>query len=214
MPKQKQTPQVAPETVAAAEAFDINEWLTDAHLPEESVRIFKRADLISKINALRERIQDEHAAQELGGTLDTRKELRKLKAAYEQALEDFGASLLTVYVRAIPTSKSRKLRHENLDAEEAKLAAGEDRKRVREWANEEFIYGLAAVSVVGVAGPDGVRREVSWSADDLRKLETRIGPGQFGALVEARKRAEAQVQEPDADFLASLSGSDNAGGDD
>lgn len=185
--------------------FDINAWLDDAHLPEESTRIFKRADLLGRITALQEKLKDEAAAD--GDNLAGSVEFAKAAEEYEALLEEFGASALTVYVSAVPSSKVREIQKEH-GFPWGKPTGGkkEALEEARELALIELNYAVLAEAVVAVAGPDGQRVAVNWSVEDLKKMEDRIGSGQFQDIIQAKYAAESRVREPNADFLAKLSG--------
>ena len=187
------------------ETFDIDAWLTDAHLPEESVRIYKRADLLGRITALQEKIKHEaeaEGADSLTGTI----ELQKAREEYDGLLETFGASALTVYVATVPSSKVREIR-KVVDAEQdEKVEAGLGKSDATEWRAAELLYRIMAASILAVSGPDGERTPVEWDAEQVKALENHIGTGQFDALMEAKKRADSKVQEPDADFLRNVFG--------
>ncbi|GAA1453475.1 hypothetical protein ACFP47_09220 [Nesterenkonia lacusekhoensis] len=202
----------AAETISP-ETYDIEAWLNDAHLPEESARIYRRGDLLGSINALQDRIRELTTAVDSSTDLDDTKaftrELSQARSEYEELLTQFGESGLTVFLQAVPSRKTRQIRRRVNEAEEAKVKAGATRQDAKVWGNEEFIYSMVAAAVVGVEGPDGVRHPAEWDADILRELEDRIGPGQFGELLEARKRADGKLQEPDPDFLLTVSGTSN-----
>lgn len=187
------------------EIFDIDGWLTDAHLPEESCRVWKRGDLLAELSELQQQIEDEQAAS--GQSLASAQKLTELTELYEKRLEEFGDSALTVYVRAIPRSRMRQIKAES---EELEKAEGWDRQQ----GNVEFGYALLAEAVVAVKPAAGERQDVSMSRSGIKALEDRIGSAQLMAITEARKKAESQIQEPDAVFLRKPSGDNSQGGGD
>lgn len=187
-----------PETeTPTPETFNLDDWLNDANLPEESCRVYKRGDVISELSSLREQIEDQEAALTL--TQTDREKLLDLWERYEELLTVFGDSAITVYVQAVPRSKLREIKKQM-----------EKREKAEEWdrqrGNEEFGYATIAESIVGLQEPGKDRFAVRFSAKDARLLEDKIGSGQFGAIMQAKTRADSAIKEPDADFLRKRSG--------
>lgn len=185
--------------------FDLDAWLQDAHLPEVSARIFKGGHLLAELESVREQIEDEQAA--MGQSLTSAQKLSELTERYEQLLEQFGESALTVYCQAIPGSKLRDLRKEF-----------DERSKAKKWntaeSSAEFGYMLVANSVVAVKPAEGTKTEVTWNAESVKNLEKQIGPGELGKLLKAHKRAQSELKEPDADFLRKSSGTSSNGTED
>lgn len=185
--------------------FDIDAWLQDAHLPEESVRIFKRGDLIAQLTALQEKLKD--LTESDGGSLAGSVQLGKAREEYEALEAEFKASALDVYVSAVPSSKVRKIQKEYGFPRKNPTGGHKDAlEQAREFALIELNYAVMAESVVAISEPDGERVPVEWSIDQIKALEDRIGSGQYQAVVQAKYQAESRVKEPDADFLHKLSG--------
>ncbi|NDK31179.1 hypothetical protein [Nesterenkonia haasae] len=180
-----------------AETFSLDDWLKDAHLPERSCRIFRGGHLIGKLERLQDQIRDEQSASEQ--TLQSRQKLTQLMEEYQATLEKFGASALTVYLRALSGPILRELRAESDEIEKKK---GQDRQT----SAAEFWYAMVARSVVAVQPADGERQAVKWTAENIKALDTEIGMGEFGKLKATYQRAQQEVQEPDADFLQKSSG--------
>ena len=185
--------------------FDLDAWLTDAHLPEVSARIFKGGHLLAELESVREQIEDEQAA--VGQSLAAAQKMTQLTEQYERLLQQFGESSLTVYCRAIPGSKLRELRAE-FDA----------RAKAKKWntaeSNAEFGYMLLENSIAAVKPAGESKADVTWPANSVKKLEQQIGPGELGKLLNAHKRAQSELKEPDADFLRKSSGTSSNGTDD
>lgn len=180
------------------ETFDIEAWLTDAHLPEESADVYKRADVISELSELRRRIELEDAADDpQERTIGQKSPTADLEARYAELLQTFAASKLTVYVRALTGEELRTAR-----AEHEKRTEGMEPKE----ANIEFGYDLLAAAIVGMKPAGGERKPVSMTSQAVKKLAAGIGEVQVSAILQARQQAQSGVPQVDADFLLQRSG--------
>lgn len=191
-------------STVAPETFDIDAWLQDAHLPEDSCVIYKRPDVIAELTQLKARIEDEEAAGNSktvgGGT-----ELRKLRKRYDELLETFGASRVTVYVRALSESRIREMSGDY----KAKGGTSKD-----DAAALEQGYAVVAESVVGLQDADGERKPVRLTVEQVKALEDRISGSQLAKIREAWRRAQMQSPEVTVDFLSQRSGTSKDDGDD
>jgi 3-deoxy-D-manno-octulosonic acid (KDO) 8-phosphate synthase len=188
----------APVTTPAT--FNVEDWLQDAHLPEESADVFKRADVLGELSALQRKIatHQEVAAVAEASAADT-SELHTLLARYDELLQTFGDSQLTIYVRAISPDEKRTMRA----AHEART---KDMTTLEQ--NAEFGYDLLAASIVAVRPFGGDRTAVTWSAEQVQALENRIGGAQMSTVLDAHRVAQNKVPVVDADFLRRRSGSE------
>lgn len=188
------------EAANIATTFDLEAWVTDAGLPEESADVFKRADVVGELSALKRQI-DNHAEAFAGAekTAGDTSGLKALEDRYKELYDTFTGSLLTVYVRAI-TSDER---------EELRLAHEE---RTKNWdpqrRNREYGFDLLSAAITAVRPLDGERVGVRWDVHQIKKLEKAIGAPQMSLLLAAREIAQNQVPTVDADFLHSASGSE------
>ncbi|MBG6085812.1 hypothetical protein [Zhihengliuella flava] len=187
------------------ETFDLDDWLIDAALPEESVDVYKRADVISELSELKRRIEELQDAGNTGEqTAGEKSERSKLEARYTDLLNTFGNSRLTVYVSAIPGEHRKSL----LDAHNARVESGEIPK---EQDGLEFGWLILSESIVGVKKGDGDRRPVRWTVAQVKKLKEKVGEVQLLELTKAQRIAQNAIPEVDADFLLTASGTNSHG---
>jgi hypothetical protein len=180
--------------------FNLDDWALDANLPEESADVYKRADVVSELSALKRQIETHREA--FAGTEKTAGDvsgLRALEAEYNKLVATFTGSLLTVYVRAITS-----------DEREALRAAHEE--RTKNWdperRNREYGFDLLAAAITAVKERDGERIDVRWDVHQIKKLEKAIGGSQMSLILAAREVAQNQAPTVDADFLLKPSGSE------
>lgn len=180
------------------QGFDVEAWLAGAHLPEESVTVYQRADVVAELSDLKRRIEledrvasDERTAGEAA--------LTPLEQEYEALLRTFSQSALTVYVRA--------LTEDELWAQRAETEARvKDMDTTRQ--NKEFGFDLLSAAVVAVKPAGGERTPVQWSADQVKALRTAIGDTQVSQILTARQMAQNAMPAVDADFLQQRSGTE------
>lgn len=179
--------------------FNLEDWALDANLPEESADVYKRADVVSELSALKRQIALHREA--FGGEKTAGEEsgLSVLEAKYAELVETFGSSLLTIYVRAITSDERETLR-----------AAHEE--RCKNWdpqrRNREYGFDLLAASITAVRPLGGERTPVRWDVHQIKRLEQAIGGSQMSLILTAREVAQNQVPTVDADFLLKSSGSE------
>lgn len=185
------------ETHPAA-AFNVEDWLLDAHMPEESADVYKRADVIGELSALRRQIETHQEAaaadEKTAGDTDG---LTTLTARYQELLETFAGSQLTVYTRALSPDEKRAIRAES-EARTKDLPQAEQ--------NADFGYALLARAIVAVRPFEQDRVEVQWTPTQVRALENKIGQLQVQAILAAHQAAQNQLPAVDADFLQKPSG--------
>jgi len=187
-----------PITEHPATGFDVEAWLQDAHLPEESTEVYKRADVIGELSALRRQIElQREAAAAAERTSGETSELATLEARYQALLDTFAGSQLTVYCRAISPDERREVR-----AASEKATAGKDSIE----QNAYFGYELLAKAIIAVKPFEGERTPVSWDAATVRKMENTIGGTQMNAVLQAHQLAQGRMPSVDADFLQKPSG--------
>ena len=194
-------PDVA-ELVTGPETFDLDSWLTDAKLPEESASVYKRPDVIAELTDLKRRIEDarlEEADPTFEKTVATALPSEALAQEYERLLKVFGDSQLTVYVRALTKDAMSALRKTHED----KIERGE---LTEVTSNATFGYDLLSEAIVSVKPAGGKRVDVKFTPKQVKALEVSIGAIQMPAILEARQRAQNAVPTVDADFLRKSSG--------
>jgi len=189
------------ETIETTPAtFNVEDWLLDAHLPEESADVFKRADVLGELSALQRQIE---VLQEAAGVAEKSageaSELTTLTARYDALLGTFGDSLLTVYVRAISPDEKRALRAAH-DERTKDLPPLEQ--------NQQYGYDLLAASIVAVRPHGGERTPVRWTPAQVLAMENAIGGAQMSTVLDAHRVAQNKLPAVDADFLRRRSGSE------
>jgi hypothetical protein len=186
------TEQIHPET------FDIDAWLADANLPEDSADVYKAGHLAGELHALKRRILEGEAIPDPERTVADKSSEQRLLEQYAALLQEYADSKLTVYVRALSTEQLRKMRK----AHERKTDSTVHPQK----ANEEFGFELLAEAIVAVRHNDGERKSVKFTPAQVQKLVAAIGEPQTKLITEARMRAQNAVPEVDADFLQQRSG--------
>jgi len=179
--------------------FNVENWLTDAALPEESATIYKRADVVAELTDLKRRIGIVTDAQDAEPTAGTKRPATLIKE-YEQLLRTFSGSALTVYVRALTSDELK-----------AERAATEERTKdlPSDEANAEFGYDLLAKAIVAVK-PAGAkeRTPTTFTTEQVKNLKDAIGETQMRLILAARQQAQNGVPTVDADFLPKRSGTE------
>lgn len=181
-------------TETAPATFNVEDWLTDAALPEESATVYKRPDVVAELTELKRQIEleDRAASAESDGPTAGSKR-------YEAYLQTFSESALTVYVSALPREKVKAMRAEH----EARTADLEAAQR-----NEEFGFDLLAAAIVAVKPAGGERTPAKFSTDQVKGMENAIGATQLQLILAARQQAQNGLPTVDADFLLKPSGTE------
>jgi len=188
-----------PATNPAAE-FNIEDWLTDAAMPEASATVYKRADVIGELTVLKDQIALRAKANELEKTAHGDTVMANYQRRYEELVKTFASSELTIYVRALDPDHLDAIRAES--AERTKDAEAKVQ-------NEDFGYSMLSAAIVAVRPFDEERTKVTWTRDQVKGLEKRIGTTQMKEVVNARLTAQNGLPRVDADFLHRLSGSES-----
>lgn len=183
--------------------FDVEAWLTDAKMPEESAEVYKRADVIAELQVVKRQIETQREAASIEKTAHGDTVLRNLERRYKDLVETFTGSKLTIYVRAISPDEQR----ESREATEKRTEGMEPKLQ-----NMEFGYDLLARSIVAVRPAEGERTPVSWNIKQVKAMEKSIGAAQMSEVLNARMQAQNGLPRVDADFLLNPSGSDDGQG--
>jgi hypothetical protein len=178
--------------------FNVEDWLTDAALPEESATVYKRADVVAELTDLKRRLEIEGRAADVEQTAGSKRAVT-LEREYKRLLTTFSNSALTVYVRALTREEIKDLR-----------AAAEERTKELDpkEANEEFGYDLLAASIIAVKPAGQKRLPAAFTPDKVKAMEQAIGAIQLQLILAARQQAQNGVPTVDADFLHKLSGTE------
>ncbi|XAZ30673.1 hypothetical protein AAHB34_16130 [Paenarthrobacter ureafaciens] len=186
-------------TTAATETFDVEAWIKDANLPRESATVYKRADVVSKLTALKHRIEIARAGDNGERTSGGKSELKRLEEEYVNLLKVFSDSAITVHVRALTRQELKDLREAHEKAIEAKEITKQE-------SDEKFGYDLLAAAIVAVEPAGKPEQPASLTTDQVRALEEAIGATQLTAILAARQTAQNALPTVDADFLHRPSG--------
>ena len=182
-----------------AATFDVEAWITDANLPRESATVYKRADVVSKLTALKHRIEIARADDNGERTSGAKTELQRLEEEYVNLLKVFSESAITVHVRALTRQELKDLREAHAKAVEAKEITEAE-------SNEAFGYDLLATAIVAVEPAGKPEQPATFTPDQVRALEEAIGATQLTAILAARQVAQNSLPTVDADFLHRPSG--------
>lgn len=199
------TETIAPVTPESG--FDLEVWLFDADLPQQSATVFKAGRLPAESGALKEAIQIERGMLDQESSSAEKSKLVKLEARYAAILQEWLDSKITVYVTAIPKEKLRDMREAHNVATEGMAPAV---------ANELFGYELLSAAIIGIAEPgkeyvDEAGKpspfgNVKLKTNQLRGMEKKIGATQMQLIIAARQTAQNSLPDVDADFLLESSG--------
>lgn len=151
----------------AADEFSLDDWISGARLPEKSVTVYGRADLVAEHFELNQRLLQaqvsDDADERLAGS-----QVNEIAAAIEACEKDMKASALTFRFRAILDA----------DVEAAKKAhPGDDDARTYWMLSKQAVHPQVT--------------EEQWP-----KIRERIGEGQFGAILNAAAEASFERQIP------------------
>jgi hypothetical protein len=165
--------------------FDVDAWLTGAKLPEHSVVVYGRADLLAVADDLQRRItaaeEDEAADSAPERAVGEQLESARLREEYGAIAEEFDASAMTIRVRALPESVTTVL--------EAKQERGEIRKEDR------FLHDIVAGAV-----------EPQLSLEQVIRMREKIGGAQTMKIWRAIFQATGEQPEVSPAFLPRRSG--------
>lgn len=192
-------------TAPTADDFNFDDWFGDTRLPERSVDVFTRADLVSQLEALQRRIEEEGRADaavaeaSLGDDNDS--PLADLVAEYATVLEQFLASKVTLYMRAVPHEEQRTIR-DSYGPQLPKSASDKSRlERLRLVG-----AGTLAASVAGISRGDGPRQPANFTDAQIIQLEDKLGAAQMGRVNATFTQACNELPTVSADFLPKSSG--------
>jgi len=179
--------------------FDFEAWIEDARLPEDSETVYKRGDLVAKINHLARQIRVETEAiggEKVSGSSPLLKNLIKER---QSLMEAFARSEVTFYLRALPQSRIKAIVEEHQIAEDA---SREENLMQR----VELNRALLAESIVALESPTLEKRDLKMTISLVATLEAKIGAAQLSKLLVKRQQVQAEAPAPDADFLPDASG--------
>lgn len=174
------------------ETFDFADWFGDVGVPEESVDVFTRTDLVGEINALQRAIQEADQASAVEKSLGD--EMDEQEARLAELLQAFSDSKVTFFLRGLTQDERNSIRK----AHEASRQS-----------DHEFSLRCISRSVVGLRRRGGEREKVTLSLSHVKKLHNQLGEGQTAALFKAFQQATSGVPMVDADFLLRRSGQEN-----
>jgi hypothetical protein len=154
----------------ASDEFSLDDWISGARLPEKSVTVYGRADLVAEVYELEHQLRSERTQG-----VDDDRLTGDPKVALAQRIEDLReamqSSALTFRFRAL------------LESERVKREDGKSKP-----TDEELTYANLAIQCVAP----------KVKADQWPLIRERIGEGQFAALLEAAGSAsyDRQVSVP------------------
>lgn len=161
--------------------FDVDAWLTGAKLPEHSVEVYRRGDLLAVADDLVRRIGQAELDEGLDRSLEDAVASASLRDEYEAVMAEFKASALTVRVRAVKESEMAVL--------DAKVERGEIRKEDR---------ALHEISIASV--------EPKLTVEQVQRMRETIGPAQVQKIYSAVFRATGEQPQVSPAFLPKRSG--------
>lgn len=187
------------------EEFDFEAWIDDARLPEDSETVYKRGDLVAKINHLARQIRVETDAignEKVSGGSPL---LTKLTKERQGLMEAFARSEVTFYLRALPQSRIKEI-------VEAHQIAEDDSREDSLVKRVELNRALLAESIVAVESPTLEKRDINMTIPLVATLEAKLGAAQLSKLLVKRQQVQSEAPAPDADFLPDASGTSHDSG--
>ena len=185
--------------------FDFEAWIDDARLPEGSTTVYKRADLVAKIDHLARQIRVETDAQAGEKTSAGSALLTKLTKERQALMEAFARSEVTFYLRALPQSRIKDIVEEHQIKEDATREEGLVQR-------VELNRALLAESIVALESPTLEKRDINMTIPLVATLEAKIGAAQLSKLLVKRQQVQSEAPAPDADFLPDASGTSHDSG--
>lgn len=183
--------------------FNVEDWLTDAALPEESATVYKRPDVVAELTDLKRRIDIETRASDAEQSAASKRPAT-LEREYEELLRTFSNSALTVYLRALTDDELKTVREDFEEGPGKDLTGGAHSLELGYW-------GLAkAITAVKPAG--GERQPVTMTPESVKAMRDAIGSAQMTQIVAARHQAQNALPTVDADFLRKPSGTETGQG--
>jgi hypothetical protein len=153
--------------------FDFDAWLEGAERPERAVTVYQKAGLIADLDALEARILAADDDEDVDGP-SMGGGVAKLRAEYQRLAKQFHDSALTIRIQG----------HD------------EDEKREFAKANPELTPGELGYLVVA----DAITSP-KVTAEQLKRLEKKIGEAQFSQIPAAYHQASTEIPVVSADFL-------------
>lgn len=158
--------------------FDFDKWLDGADRPSRAVTVYQKAGLIADLDTLAVQIEnaeaDENANPFYEARLGEASESQKLRAEYAKLAQQFHASALTIRVQSLTREEQADIHNKN--------------------ATSDVLDAGSFVIAAAVTSPKITPAQV-------RALEKKIGPAQFGQVVNAFNLACSEAPEVSADFL-------------
>lgn len=147
--------------------FDLDSWIDDARLPERSVTVYGRADLVGEYEALEARftqLDREYDRESSSGDarMTTGSERREVAQQMEQLRPKLYASALTFRFRALTHDETQEIA-----------------KRIPDVESDDRAYAMLEVQAIAP----------KVTATQWVKIRNRIGEGQFQAIIEAASSA-------------------------
>ena len=153
--------------------FDFDAWLEGAERPERAVTVYQKAGLIADLDALEAKILAAEDDEDADGP-SMGGGVNKLRAEYQKLAKQFHDSALTIRIQGHDEAEKREIAKANPE-----LAPGE----------LGYVVVAAAITSPKV------------TAEQLRRLEKKIGEAQFALIPAAYQQASTEIPAVSADFL-------------
>ena len=153
--------------------FDFDAWLDGADRPERAVTVYQKAGLIADLDALEQQI---------------------LAAQDEEAEPEFERQLGSMTESQKLEREYRKLAQQFHDSALTIRVQGHSDEEKREFLTDQpegVVYRVLA---------DAITSPIV-TADQVKRLEKKIGPAQFGLILQAYQKASTEIPAVSADFL-------------
>lgn len=170
-------------TEVTPQEFNLDAWLDDAQRPARSVTVYQKAGLIAELDRVAGLIENADDDEVDGPSMGGG--VGKLRAEYAKLAKQFHDSALTVTVQGRSDDEKREFAAANLAVKP-----------------EDLGYAILADAITSPAV----------TVDQVKRLEKKIGPAQFGLILAGYKSATEDIPSVSADFLPRPSTRGDGGG--
>jgi len=167
---------------ATPQDFDFDKWLDDAERPERAVTVYQKSGLIAELDRLEAQISGADDDDVDGPSMGGG--VGKLRAEYARIAKQFHDSALTVQVQGRSDDERREFAASNLAVKP-----------------EDLGYAILADAITSP----------KVTVEQVKRLEKKIGPAQFGLILSGYKSATEDIPSVSADFLPKPSTRDDGG---
>lgn len=181
-----------------------NQWLNSGTVAQRSVDIYSRPDLFARYESLARQHEAAAAVEKAGEKSLGSPGTEAIEAQMEELYQEWRASKMTWFIRALNASEIDEVRDASNYPEELGKDASEEDKKAFEKAEREARDTsnvlTVAKAVVKIENPDGEVIRDHVSVDEMRAMRVQLGDTQVMRLVAAALVASTQEVEMPVPF--------------